>query len=108
MGKEKKMGFLRKLFKSGHGEGDHRRRGQERNEHYRPDDCGGDEWRGRHPGSIPPLPPDSVCPQCQKSNPPGTRVCRQCDTPIDTPQCARCGAALGRGDVSCMRCGNRF
>ncbi|SAK52341.1 guanylate cyclase [Caballeronia hypogeia] len=109
------MGFLRKLFTNGHGDGHggghggghHGRRGKVRHERYRADDHDShEEWWGRHPGSIPPLPPDVVCPQCRKSNPPGTRACRQCEANLVTVTCARCASRVDPGAAFCGRCGN--
>ncbi|SAK64373.1 Double zinc ribbon [Caballeronia catudaia] len=106
------MGFLRKIFSNDHGRG----HGQEydqwgRNKHhrrYRPEDHDDTRERwGGHAGSIPALPPDSICPLCRKSNPPGTRACKQCGTALDLQKCARCSAALLRGAAFCVRCGQR-
>jgi hypothetical protein len=78
------MNLWRKLFDFGKNEEEHDGRdGTNHHPSYRPDDRGhGDEWCGRYPGSVPPMPPDLVCPTCGKSNPPRTRACGQCRTPL--------------------------
>ncbi|BBU32319.1 hypothetical protein BTHE68_60530 (plasmid) [Burkholderia sp. THE68] len=76
------MNLLRKLFGIEHEGGRYRRRrnGKGYDQRYRADDY--DERWDRHPGSIPAMPPDLICPKCRKSNPPGTPACKQCDTPL--------------------------
>ncbi|MDR5796323.1 MULTISPECIES: zinc ribbon domain-containing protein [unclassified Caballeronia] len=108
------MSFLRKLFENGHfgGHGGHGGHGSHRREHDRRHRDGyqeydGDESWGRHPGSIPPLPPDVICPQCRKSNPPDTAVCKQCDTPLDPSRCPTCGTSIQAGARYCVSCGKR-
>ncbi|SAK44319.1 hypothetical protein AWB80_00744 [Caballeronia pedi] len=74
------MNFLRKLF-GNEFDGGRRRSGKGYDTRYHADDQAYDDERwDRHPGSIPPLPPDLICPQCRKSNLPRTLVCKQCDT----------------------------
>lgn len=103
------MGILRKLFDIEHGGGHHRRNGHgdgRDRSHHRPEHHDDGEWWGRHPGSISPLPPDQQCPICRKSNPPGTRRCKQCDTSLENGRCAGCGMASMAGARYCTNCGN--
>jgi predicted amidophosphoribosyltransferase len=63
-----------------------------------------EDW---HPGSIPALPPDVICPKCRKSDAPGTRTCKQCETPLDPPACPQCGAPVEYDARYCTRCGGQ-
>jgi hypothetical protein len=105
------MSFLRRWFERKHGgggggehHGSHERGHQRR---YQPDDWYfQDEPWGRRPGVVPATPPDVACPNCRKSNAPGTPRCKQCDTPLSAASCVRCAEPLDADARFCSRCGN--
>jgi hypothetical protein len=105
------MSFWRRLFDNTHGHGDedsqhHARRARGHHHRYEPGEwLDQDEPWGRRPGTIPVIPPDVPCPNCRKSNPPGTLMCKQCETPLEPLRCSRCGAAMHVEARFCTTCG---
>jgi hypothetical protein len=105
------MSFWRRLFdnataRGNEGSGHHGRGARGHHRRYEPSEWFyQDEPWGRRAGTIPASPPDVPCPNCRKSNPPGTLLCKQCETPLDPLRCSRCGAAVNEEARFCPSCG---